>query len=551
MADESRSILELPSVDGNTDVFSSSTKSFILIGANGSGKTRLGIWIEQHYRDSSYRISAQRSLTISQYIEQKGLGEASSELLYGGANAEKRDNRWQYDVKLKRHVPEITELTDFNRVLSTLIAKQTLEEHEFYESCRLMAGGGGRVNDVDLPQTTFDKLKRIWNAVFPHLSIDIRDAQVIAEPNGFDSDEFHGRFMSDGEREALYLIAQVLCVPQGTMLIVDEPEIHLHCSIVEPLWAQLERERDDCMFVYITHDTQFAARHTGATKVWLQGYDGESWQYQEVSESDLPDEMLLDILGSRKKVLFVEGDSSSYDYQVFTSAYPEYYVIPCGSCEQVTERTKAMQACSSLHDKDCYGIIDRDHRRRGELESLATHGVHALPVAEIENVFVTREVIECVAEAIAPGNPGKADEVVNAVIDTVYANALDSQVNGAFVSEVRYRLTVSSLKGKTPAELSAEIARQSSEEELRAIRDEIEREYTSALERRDYPEVLRLLNDKSVLGVAAKSLGLGGKKQYMQHVIGRLANGDERMLSAVRMHLPDAVPRNGRSSEGA
>ena len=155
------------------------------------------------------------------------------------------------------------------------------------------------------------------------------------------------------------------------------------------------------------------------------------------------------------------------------------------------------------------------------------------------------------AEAIAPRNPGKADEVVNAVIDTVYANALDSQVNGAFVSEVRYRLTVSSLKGKTPAELSAEIARQSSEEELRAIRDEIEREYTSALERRDYPEVLRLLNDKSVLGVAAKNLGLGGKKQYMQHVIGRLANGDERMLSAVRMHLPDAVPRNGRSSEGA
>lgn len=65
--------------------------------------------------------------------------------------------------------------------------------------------------------------------------------------------------MSDGERAVLYLAAQVLCVPENKMLIMDEPEIHLHRSIMNRLWMALERYRPDCLFIYITHDTQFAA----------------------------------------------------------------------------------------------------------------------------------------------------------------------------------------------------------------------------------------------------------------------------------------------------
>lgn len=45
----------------------SSTQSYVLVGANGSGKSHLGAWIEQH-NDNVLRISAQRALSIPDTI---------------------------------------------------------------------------------------------------------------------------------------------------------------------------------------------------------------------------------------------------------------------------------------------------------------------------------------------------------------------------------------------------------------------------------------------------------------------------------------------------
>ena len=53
-------------------------------------------------------------------------------------------------------------------------------------------------------------------------------------------------------------------------IIIDEPEIHLHRSIMNRLWTAIENERDDCLFIYITHDTQFAASHSQAKKIWIK-----------------------------------------------------------------------------------------------------------------------------------------------------------------------------------------------------------------------------------------------------------------------------------------
>lgn len=51
--------------------------------------------------------------------------------------------------------------------------------------------------------------------------------------------------MSDGERVGLYLIAQCLCIPENKTIIIDEPEIHLHRSIMDRLWTAIEAERED------------------------------------------------------------------------------------------------------------------------------------------------------------------------------------------------------------------------------------------------------------------------------------------------------------------
>ena len=118
---------------------------------------------------------------------------------------------------------------------------------------------------------------------------------------------YNSNQMSDGERAVLYLAAQVLCVPQNKTLIIDEPEVHLHRSIMNRLWVALEKYRPDCFFIYITHDTQFAAAHGQSDKIWIKEYDGTNWKLEKILDNELPEELLFDILGSRKNVLFVEG----------------------------------------------------------------------------------------------------------------------------------------------------------------------------------------------------------------------------------------------------
>ena len=60
--------------------------------------------------------------------------------------------------------------------------------------------------------------------------------------------------MSDGERNAVILAANVLTVNSGTVLLIDEPERHLHRSIIEPLLSALLAQREDCAFIVSTHE---------------------------------------------------------------------------------------------------------------------------------------------------------------------------------------------------------------------------------------------------------------------------------------------------------
>ena len=70
--------------DENNNPVSKETKchSIIIIGANGSGKTRLGAWIEKNMIDETHRISAQRALTFGTYIKQKSYEQAINLVIF-------------------------------------------------------------------------------------------------------------------------------------------------------------------------------------------------------------------------------------------------------------------------------------------------------------------------------------------------------------------------------------------------------------------------------------------------------------------------------------
>ena len=118
--------------------------------------------------------------------------------------------------------------------------------------------------------------------------------------------------MSDGERAIFYLIGQVLVAEKDSMLIVDEPELHVHRSIISKLWDELEAARPDCAFVFITHDLEFAATRGGKKYILSDYRSGPYWVIEDVpEESEFGEEISTLILGSRRPILFVEGENNS------------------------------------------------------------------------------------------------------------------------------------------------------------------------------------------------------------------------------------------------
>jgi ATPase subunit of ABC transporter with duplicated ATPase domains len=78
--------LFLPSPDGTGNkVEIAHNGSVVIVGANGSGKSRLGAWIEKNTGADIvvHRISAQRALDLPDYAVMKSLEQSNNDLLWG------------------------------------------------------------------------------------------------------------------------------------------------------------------------------------------------------------------------------------------------------------------------------------------------------------------------------------------------------------------------------------------------------------------------------------------------------------------------------------
>ncbi|MEG4197346.1 AAA family ATPase [Microcoleus sp. Pol12A5] len=423
--------------------------SVVIIGANGAGKSKFGVWIEQNQLNSEkvHRISAQKSLYFPEYVPLKGLEEAEKELLFGTSDSSllksnfpiaKMMSRWS-NAGLSDDSAIRDGLNDSEKALTLLFARKAQRDSQVVKLLKKREREG-KNETVKIPKSPDDILLEIWKDLLPHRELVIEDNKINVLTSG--KTIYHGGKMSDGERIAFYLMAQCLCVPSDSIVIIDEPEIHLHKSLMSQLWSRIEEAQPGCLFVYITHDIDFAASRVGAKKLWLKSYDGKHWNWGEVPETEgLPEPILLEILGSRKKILFVESNIGGLDYKVYEAVYPEFLIMPCGGCEKVIEATKAMRGNSALYpDVEAFGIIDMDYRPQNQIDSLRTFNIFALNVAEIENIFCVPELLEVVANHLNFDNSSDiCQRIANFVINKLEQD-LQNQVAKRSASEIQFKL---------------------------------------------------------------------------------------------------------------
>lgn len=151
--------------------------------------------------------------------------------------------------------------------------------------------------------------------------------------------------------------------------------------------------------IYISHNLEFISSRNSHSIYWCKKYDGnKDWDFKKISAEleDMPKELVIELLGARKNILFCEGSKESLDYKVYTTIFEnEIVVIPVGGHKDVINYTKAYNKSGLLEGK-AYGIIDRDYHSEEILDYYKRDKIYHLEFNEIEMFLLTEEILESV-----------------------------------------------------------------------------------------------------------------------------------------------------------
>jgi energy-coupling factor transporter ATP-binding protein EcfA2 len=507
-----------------------SGSSAVFVGANGSGKSRLGSYLElsTKHQKVTHRVGAQRALQIPSNVSLTDPRRAQHILWYGAETDRNRQiQKWQ-------NKPTTFLLNDYSRLLIALFS----EEMEVASAHKREL----RRNPAALwPITKLDEVKQLWNDTIITRSLVDKGVSLYVTMPDHDL-EYPADEMSDGERVLFYLAGQCLLAPQNGVIIIDEPELHLHKAILTNVWNKLESARDDCLFLYFTHDIEFAVSRTSGQKFAVRSYDGNRWDIAEIPEDrELPEDITASILGSRKPILFLEGEAGSKDASVFGKLYDGFTALSVGSCEHVIHLTNSYNAKKELHHFACRGIIDGDGRSAGEANYLRDHHVYVIAYAEIENLLLDDSVMTQVAELLgflgvdAKTRVDKAKERIFALA----ANDVDRTCIEFAKRRLQRALSLITLKETEINNLSAEFETSVKSLDVGEIYHARKKDIESAIDAGDYPKLLELYSNKGAVKQIGRMFGLTSDA-YPDFVLRQIGRPEGRgVLEALRRLVPD------------
>lgn len=358
--------------------FANSTINYVLVGANGSGKSSFARQTRQILGRNVAIISAQKVFYLSR-VTDVTLGKSSRSNVWSFQNQDKLYKNEGFSNQIEQ---------DLNNVFKSLVEEDNECKGKFYDSY-------DNNKPTPKPTTTLQKVIEIWNKLLIHRKLSYSEGYLTVIPESGDSYDF--MYLSDGEKAIFYYIAHVLIAQEKSYIIVDEPENHLHLALVAKLWDTLELVREDCQFIYLTHNLEFANTRTNSKKIWMKSFTSPAtWDMQEIdSNKEIPQVLYMELLGSRKPILFCEGKNSSYDINLYTRLFPNYTVIPADGHMQVINFTRAFNASTAIHGNHAIGIIDGDFHTQEQKVKWENKNIYCVEAQEVENILCDDILLKC------------------------------------------------------------------------------------------------------------------------------------------------------------
>lgn len=534
--------INVPTFGNEVTLEFTAASSVVFIGANGAGKTRLGVFLDTRFSMENtevHRIPAHRSLHLNPDVIPPSLERATNLLLYGAPEGDSRGKRGHRF----RNKPVTLMISDYENVMQALYAENN-EISINYRQQSLTSNS----EFLEPPLAKIDRVRNIWEAVLPHRKLVVQSGNIKTKTR--EGTEYSASEMSNGERVIFYLIAQAILAKPNSLLIFDEPEAHINKSILAKLWDEIESARSDCAFLYITHDVEFASSRHAAKKYALRNYRNqptEAWEIEVIpDEDDIPDDVLATIIGSRNPILFIEGDGSSLDISLYRRLYTEFTVIPVGSCNTVMSTVASFSARPQLHRIGCAGLIDADGRTSVQTSYLEKKGIYCLPVSEVENLLLLPSVFLAVAKALH-FEPRVAEErlamLQTYVIDQAKRKSEDI-CRRYTTRQIDAEMKKIGLSGTDIDAIESNYNTAVSSIDVRVLFNDAMSKLSDAIATYDYERVLFHFDEKGLLAEMAKQLGY--TQQSLEEFVGRALRSEEssELHSALRDAVPDITVLN-------
>ena len=336
------------------------------------------------------KISAHRSLVSNKNSDIKSYEQASNQNLFG-------TNRGDGNA-MKSSATPIGQLEDnFDKLIDVLKAEEANIGARYRQS-RYIANKTNKHDKKllfkETPETTLDQLKSIWKEfnLSSEIYIDTLSLKAMRRRYIYDLTS-----MSEGEKSLFYILGKCLTAKHKSIIIIDEPDIHINRSILKQVFNKIEEVRKDCSFIYMTHDLDFAQSRKG-NKYAVIDYKYNEWSIEQIKKKDeIPENIYNIIYGARHPILFTEGGKNSLD-KIYNDIYPNLKVIPTDNCDAVISYTKYLNKHKSIHRNQYFGIIDKDGRTDDEICELRENNIYVIDYAIIENIFLLPQIVEILYE---------------------------------------------------------------------------------------------------------------------------------------------------------
>ncbi|MEA2523296.1 MAG: hypothetical protein QOF73_523 [Thermomicrobiales bacterium] len=339
------------------------------------------------------------------------------------------------------------------------------------------AGGGEDASGLDSTlQELFHTFSpdKIYEGVHPQPGGNLGFPVRLSTGERHDIDE-----LSSGEKEILYGFLKLKnSTPRNSVILLDEPELHLHPSLLEGFtdfyYRRLGLEQDNQLWL-VTHSDTLLRQAVGNSNyrviqmIPATSPEAPTNQAVEVVADEDVDKATIVLVGDlaayrpHGKVVILEGDhEDGFDVQMVRRLFPDFgrrvNLVSGGNKGRVAGLHKALQkAASSAGLKNrFFAILDKDADPPLTTDPATT--IFTWDVYHIENYLLHPAAIRAACVALAGHDPFSTDSKVYEALLYCARNLVDRLVQEKLIREVNGHMIEALKIGGDPRSKAPQLA---------------------------------------------------------------------------------------------